>query len=220
MTSISETDIRKGQAVYTPLMLKIYDLWVLNISNSWIWRCSKRIQLEQFNRHATANHLDIGVGTGYYLKNHPWPAHTKLSLMDLNPNCLEATKKLLHPITANAYLHDIFKPNTGLNNQFDSISMNYLLHCLPGSMQTKATALANAKEMLSPGGILFGATILADAQLHTKISQRLCAFYNSKAIFSNTKDTKDALQVAVTEHLVDVEIQIVGCVALFKGLRA
>jgi ubiquinone/menaquinone biosynthesis C-methylase UbiE len=219
MTSISESDIKKGQAVYTPLMLKVYNLWVLDISNTWIWRCPKKIQQRQFSQHTSSNHLDIGVGTGYYLKQHQWPKQAQLSLMDLNPNCLELTKKLLSNLNPNVYLHDIFKAKDALFNQFQSISMNYLLHCLPGDMETKSVAIMNAVSMLSPGGVLFGASILADSSLHTKISTRLCTFYNEKGIFTNQKDTLETLKSALTQHLTDVEVKVVGCVALFNGKR-
>jgi hypothetical protein len=219
MTSISETDIKKGQAIYTPILLKIYNVWVLDISNKWIWRCSKRIQLEQFNKYITENHLDIGVGTGYYLEQCQRPLQLKLSLMDLNPNCLNTTKALLHDCCPDIYLADIFKPQPSLSKKFSSISMNYLLHCLPGNMEVKAEAIFNAVSMLMPGGILFGATILADDQLHTKISQRLCAFYNKEGIFSNRQDTLKSLQSALAKYLTDVEISVVGCVALFRGKR-
>ncbi|PJD91640.1 MAG: methyltransferase type 12 [Legionella sp.] len=219
MTSINESDIKKGQAIYTPIMLKLYDLWVLDISNTWIWRCSKSILQEQFNQCATANHLDIGVGTGFYLKQYQWPLKAQLSLMDLNPNCLEVAKNISQNIMPNVYLHDIFKPNQRLFQQFNSVSINYLLHCLPGSMATKSVAIANAVSMLMPGGVLFGATILVNTNLHTKMSKRLCAFYNKKGIFSNENDTLDALKVTLEQHLTDVDIKVVGCVALFKGKR-
>ena len=219
MTSISETDIKKGQAIYTPLMLKIYDLWVLDISNSWIWRCSKKVQLKQFHQYVSTNHLDIGVGTGYYLKQCSWPDNAKLTLMDLNPNCLEMAKNLPQNLKPNLYLHDVFKLDPALSNQFSSISMNYLLHCLPGNMNIKSEAIANAVSMLQPGGILFGATILADKPLHTKMSQRLCAFYNEKGVFSNTEDTLEALKTALAQHVTEVEVKVVGCVALFHGKR-
>lgn len=219
MTSISESDIRKGQAVYTSFMLKLYDFWVLDISNTWIWRCSKFILQEYFNQHTTVNHLDIGVGTGYYLKKYPWTSNAKLSLMDLNPNCLEVAKNMSQNITPNVYLHDVFKPNKTLFGQFHSVSMNYLLHCLPGNFKTKSIAIANAVSMLMPGGVLFGATILASSNLHTKLSKHLCAFYNKKGIFSNEEDTLEALKIALEQHLTHIEIKVVGCVALFKGNR-
>jgi ubiquinone/menaquinone biosynthesis C-methylase UbiE len=219
MTSTPEVDINKGHAIYTPMILRIYDLWVLDISNTWIWRCPKNVIKDQFNQYTTPNHLDIGVGTGYYLKQYRWPAKAQLSLMDLNPNCLNVTKNSLQDLSPKVYLHDIFQPSEMLLHQFDSISMNYLLHCLPGNMQTKSTAIANAVSMLTPGGVLFGATILADAHLHTSLSRSLCAFYNKKGIFSNDKDTLETLHRVLEQHLINVEIKVVGCVALFKGNR-
>lgn len=73
--------------------------------------------------------------------------------------------------------------------------------------------------MLMEGGVLFGATILAEGNLHTKISQRLCAFYNKKGIFCNQEDTLDALKSTLSQYLTNVEISVRGCVALFKGVR-
>jgi hypothetical protein len=105
--------------------------------------------------------------------------------MDLNPNCLDVAKNLLQDRAPCTYLHDIFKPKNTLFDQFNSISMHYLLHCLPGNMETKSAAIRNATSMLIPGGILFGATILGDTYLHTKTSHSLCTFYNNKGIFND-----------------------------------
>lgn len=220
MAQISEEDIRAGQAVYSTFLLKIYDLWVLDISNNWIWRCPKRFQQEQFDCFATANHLDIGVGTGYYLKHHHWPKGTCLSLMDLNPSCLDAAKKAVKPLDAKTHQADIFKKQPdAFCEQFDSISMNYLLHCLPGGMADKSVAIDNAVAMLKPGGVLFGATILADEHLQSGMSRRLAAFYNRKRIFSNQQDEHKSLQAALEKNLEQVEIIVKGCVALFRGYK-
>ncbi|MBA2651997.1 MAG: class I SAM-dependent methyltransferase [Tatlockia sp.] len=221
MAFIDESDIRKGQAVYTPFALNIYNAWVLDVSNSWIWRCSKKIQLEQYNNHVSANHLDIGVGTGYYLQACQSPSLSQLSLMDLNQNCLNTTfnvlkKRQLSPTT---YLADIFKSQPFLAEQFNSISMNYLLHCLPGTMKAKEICLANATAMLASGGILFGATILSDEELQTKASKFLAKIYNKKGIFCNQNDKLETLHEVLKNQLVDVDISVIGCVALFKGKR-
>jgi 2-polyprenyl-3-methyl-5-hydroxy-6-metoxy-1,4-benzoquinol methylase len=221
MTSVSESDIKKGQAVYTPIMLKIYNIWVLDISNRWIWRCPKEKQVAQFNKYITSNHLDIGVGTGYYLKTCKMPHSPKLSLMDLNLTCLNKAQKALHQksITTTLYQADVFKKQTALAERFNSISMNYLLHCLPGNMQTKEKCIANAVSMLMPGGVLFGATIVSDKKLHILPSRMLSNFYNQRGIFSNQEDTSEALLNALGKHLIDIDISIVGCVALFKGVK-
>ena len=58
---------RAGQAIYNPATLALYDIVVLGISNRLIWRCPTRHILQLYNQHATDNHLDVGVGTGWYL---------------------------------------------------------------------------------------------------------------------------------------------------------
>lgn len=222
MSLIKESDIKKGQAIYTPIMLKFYNFWVLDISNQWIWRCPKAKQLEQFNQFISSKHLDIGVGTGYYLESCKIPPQSEISLMDLNPNCLKEAKNALlkNKIHATTYQADIFKKQSALSGSFNSISMNYLLHCLPGSMQTKETCIGHAISMLSVGGTLFGATILGDKNLHTRTSEFLCNFYNKKGIFSNQEDFYEVLVEILNQHLVDVDVSIMGCVALFKGVKA
>lgn len=217
--SINECDIQAGQAVYTSLMLKIYNTWVLALSNRWIWRCPKKYQLQQFNQNITANHLDIGVGTGYYLQCCKWPPNPTLALMDLNQNCLDYAKKAVAELKPTIYLHDIFKPKYELKNQFNSISMNYLLHCLPGNMTTKEVTIENSVAMLKPSGVLFGATILSDQNLHTVVSQQLLNLYNRKKIFSNKQDNYQALQNSLKNYLHNVELQVIGCVLLFKGYK-
>ena len=147
------------------------------------------------------------------------PPQANVSLMDLNLNCLTEAKEALlsKGINAATYQADIFKKQPHLSAKFSSISMNYLLHCLPGNMRTKEICINNAVSMLQPQGILFGATILGDKNLHTNMSQLLCDFYNRKGIFSNQEDFHKELSQALNKHLIDVDVSIIGCVALFKG---
>ena len=41
-------------------------------------------------------------------------------------------------------------------------SLNYVLHCLPGTIRTKAIALSHLKALTNPGAVIFGATLLHD----------------------------------------------------------
>ncbi|WP_140402956.1 class I SAM-dependent methyltransferase, partial [Escherichia coli] len=93
---------------------------------------TKEHLLPHFLEHLGNNHLDIGVGTGFYLTHVP--ESSLISLMDLNEASLNAAStragesKIKHKIS-----HDVFEPYpAALHGQFDSISMFYLLHCLPG----------------------------------------------------------------------------------------
>ena len=62
------------------------------------------------------------------------------------------------------HVANIFEPLELLDGgKFDSIGLNYVLHCLPGTMRDKLLAVRQLAELLTPGGVLFGATLLHDA---------------------------------------------------------
>lgn len=57
-----------GASVYSPAVLKLYDWWVLGLSNRFAWECpTKTVLLPFFKEHIGQRHLDVGVGTGFYL---------------------------------------------------------------------------------------------------------------------------------------------------------
>jgi hypothetical protein len=66
-------DSYAGQKTYTPLLLAFYDLGVIGLSNSYIWKCPSSRLLEHYNQHVSGAHLDIGVGTGYFLDKCRFP---------------------------------------------------------------------------------------------------------------------------------------------------
>ena len=75
-------EVKAGQAVYTKPILAIYDLWVLGISNRLIWKCPSSYLLENYNQHISANHLDIGIGTGFFLAHCNFPtSNPRLALI-------------------------------------------------------------------------------------------------------------------------------------------
>jgi SAM-dependent methyltransferase len=208
-----------GAAVYSPLTLKLYDGWVLGISNRFAWQCPTRKVLQPFfNRHVGTRHLDVGVGTGYYLANANLPASTQVTLLDLNPSSLEAARQRLGRPDTRVVQHDVFQP---LRDEqvavCDSISLFYLLHCLPGTMADKAVVFGNLKSRMADNGVLFGATILGDEANHNGFGSKLMAIYNKKGIFGNRNDTVAGLRSALAQHFADVSVEVVGKVALFSA---
>jgi len=90
MTQVTAEQAEAGQAVYTKQTLAVYDFVVLGISNRFLWKCPTRRLEEHYNKHVTANHLDVGVGTGYFLDRCRFPSPTpRIALMDLNTDSLE-----------------------------------------------------------------------------------------------------------------------------------
>jgi hypothetical protein len=66
-------EVERGHEIYTPLVLRAYDLLVLGFSNRFVWRCRSMRILERYDRYAGRRHLDLGVGTGWYLDRCRWP---------------------------------------------------------------------------------------------------------------------------------------------------
>ena len=91
MTASASSRSTDGAAVYSPRVLKIYDRWVLGFSNSYAWKCpTAGVLLPFFRKHLSADHLDVGVGSGYYLAHSPARPGQQVTLLDLNENSLRA----------------------------------------------------------------------------------------------------------------------------------
>ena len=87
-------DLEAGQAVYTPIVLRTYDWVVLGLSNHLLWRCPTADLRRLYDRNVSARHLDIGVGTGYFLDKATWPVPIPSNtLLDHKANCLRAASR-------------------------------------------------------------------------------------------------------------------------------
>ncbi|TLY40024.1 MAG: class I SAM-dependent methyltransferase, partial [Nitrospirae bacterium] len=153
--TITGKQVEAGQAVYTKPMLAVYDLLVLGFSNRLVWRCPSRHILALYDRYVTANHLDVGVGTGYFLERCRFPKdRPRLALMDLNPNCLDAASTRLARYRPEVYRANVLDPISFDAARFESISLTYLLHCLPGTIRTKSAVFRHLTTLLNPGGMM------------------------------------------------------------------
>ena len=219
MPTTESSSTRAGQAVYTPLALKGYDLWVLGVSNHWLWRCPTAKLRALYDRNVSANHLDVGVGTGYFLKHTQWPVtNPKVTLLDMNANSLaSASQRIAHlsPKTINA---DVLQPLPEMG-PFESVGLCYLLHCLPGTMSEKARVFDNVSERMTPSARIFGATIVQGDAPRSTVAQKLMDFYNTRGIFSNADDDVGALRAALETRFETVKLEVSGCVAQFEASK-
>ncbi|HHQ4456577.1 class I SAM-dependent methyltransferase [Aeromonas salmonicida] len=212
-------DTTKGARVYTPLTLSLYDAWVLGVSNRWAWRCpTKQVLLPFFEKHCRQHHLDVGVGSGFYLQHARWSQDTELTLLDMNQNSLQAAAKRAQVRRISMLQHDVMQPlPEALRQRYDSISLFYLLHCLPGSLNEKGTALSHLSSLLRPEGVLFGATILGKGVKHNRLGRKLMTAYNRKGIFHNHNDDLFSLQAELKRRFKEVDLSVEGTVALFSA---
>lgn len=205
-----------GIAVYSPLILSIYDLWVLKITNKFAWKCHVNKILKFTEENVSSTHLDIGVGTGYYFHQGHFPKLKTLALMDLNSNSLQFCQKRLKKYTPQLFKCDVYKPQPHIGEKFSSVSMNFLFHCLPGTLKEKAVLFDNLKDFANIECVWFGTSILSTPVNHNLFGKLLLKIYNHKGIFSNINDSYEDLKSELESRFENVEIQIVGCVALFK----
>jgi len=212
-------EVEAGQAVYTPLTLTAYDWFVLGFSNRLLWRCPTHHLRELYARNAGASHLDIGVGTGYFLDKTLWPVpDPKITLVDLNRHSLDAAARRIARHGPETVTANCLEP-LPLEGGFESIALCYLLHCLPGSIAEKSVVFDHALPLLADDGVIFGATILQGDAPRSTPARALMKFYNGKGVFSNAEDTFQALSQALEARFADVALRRVGAVALFEARK-
>ena len=180
-----EEHVLAGQAVYTKRVLRAYDFIVLGVSNRLLWKCPTQRLIEHYNKHLTANHLDVGVGTGYFLDNCRFPSPTpRIALMDLNQNTLDFSTARIKRYKPKTYCRNVLAPIHIDAAKFDSVGANYLIHCIPGSIKSKSVAFDHLKALMNPNAVLFGATLLHGGVPRSWFAKRLMETYNTRVVRS------------------------------------
>lgn len=203
-----------GQSHYTESFLRMYDRLVLGFMGSFIWRCPTRRLVEHYRRHTGPRHLDVGPGTGFFLERIRPTAD--LTLVDPNLDVLDHCVERLADQNPTVVAADVLKP-LPITERFDSIGLNYVLHCLPGPLEYKVRAVEHLAALVEPDGVLFGATILGDLDHHTILSRPVLSVTNRQGVFDNRADTEHWLRSTLEHRFESVAIDIVGSVALFSA---
>jgi ubiquinone/menaquinone biosynthesis C-methylase UbiE len=212
--------VAAAQAPYSPAALRMYDLYVLGLSNHVLWRCPTSALRRLYDRNVAERHLDIGVGTGYFLDKATWPVpNPSITLVDLNRNSLNAASKRIARYDPEMVIANALEP-LPLSGSFGSAALCYLLHCLPGTIAEKAIVFDHLRPLLRPGARVFGATILQGGVPRSWAAQAVMNLYNRKGIFSNAADTLEDLDTALRARFAKVTIEVRGVVAIFEAVAA
>jgi SAM-dependent methyltransferase len=209
-----------GHSFFTRGFLPIYDWMALGCHCRFIWQCPSKYILEFYNQHISGNHLDIGAGTGYFLDQCKFPVQRpRLALADINPNGLAMAKKRLKRYQPEVYGCNILEPFTIDNTGFDSIGLVNVLHCLPGTMDSKSPAFRNIAALLNPGGILFGTTFISQEVRHSFLAGFTFWWANRLGIMSNKQDTLESLTRNLNQYFEESQVEIHGCEAFFRARK-
>lgn len=219
MRTVHHDDVHRGARIYSKTVLSFYDLLVVRLSNTFAWRCPSQRMLQQYNELMGLRHLDVGPGTGWYLAHAQLPQDAEITLMDLNDNSLDAASARLPQITQHRVVADVLQPMSDQIGSFQSIGINYLLHCLPGTWAEKSLAIQHLSTHLSQDGVLFGGTILGSGVEHNLAGRSLMKLYNRLGIFHNAHDDVAGLQKVLEQQFELVQVDVIETVAVFRAAR-
>lgn len=212
-------DVLAGQAAYTRTVVAVYDFMVIRTLLPFVWKCPTSRVVELYRANVSNNHLECGVGTGFFLNKCPMPPSQRLVLLDLNPNSLLKSAHRLKRFQPRTYARNVLQPLAIEEQKFDSVGMNFLLHCLPGNIYGKAIVFDSVLEYLKPGGCVFGSTLLQpDASLNFT-AKRMMSVFNRRRIFCNTDDDLAGLRQELEKRFQETQIEIVGHMTLFRARK-
>jgi SAM-dependent methyltransferase len=207
-----------GQARYTAGFLRVYDTVVLRLNGRLAWRCPPRRLVRLYDEHVSARHLDIGVGTGYLLDKCRYPTQAPdITLMDLNPTPLEVATRRLHRYQPKTHQANALEPFGLPAGAFESVGLNWLLHCLPGNIASKSVVFDHCKTVLAPDGVVFGSTVLSGGVRHTPWSRWMMERLNRDGTFTNRDDHLDGLKTQLDQRFDSAQVEVVGAVGIFSA---
>jgi 2-polyprenyl-3-methyl-5-hydroxy-6-metoxy-1,4-benzoquinol methylase len=176
--------------------------------------------LDFYNKHITGNHLDVGVGTGYFLDKCQFPvSNPKITLMDISKDSLAVAGGRIRRYSPDMCVANLLDTQDWSIGSFDSIGINYVLHCLPAKVAEKETVIARLSNHINDGGVLFGTTVLGKGIQRSNMAKRLMSFYNSKKLFTNTEDSPDVIEEMFARIFKKHRTHVHGCVVFFAGWK-
>jgi hypothetical protein len=219
--AINNLDIDRAAstAVYNPVSLLLYDVWVHGVSDRFAWKVSPQRLVDLYSSHISSNHLEIGVGTSLLLNKCKSPGFRRLMLGDLNESALAKSSRRLARYNPETSTVNVFKP-FAFEEQFDSVAAHYLFHCVPGhGFKEKALAFDHVHHSLNDGGVFFGSTVVSKGAPKNLFARFLMAGLNKLGVFNNTLDDVDELEAELKKRFSSVQVEISGCVAIFVARK-
>jgi len=199
--------------------MRHYDHVVNNINCERVWRCSQQYIMNHYRNYISSYHLEIGPGTGYFLENEnirKANSIEKITLVDINSEILEyASENLQYDYSRISTVNcNLFKQTLPTHIKFDSVGLNYVLHCVPGNLEDKVDTLLHNLDHTDYN--LFGATVICDPLHMNPIAEYELTLLNSLGIFHNEDDTYDGLVNYLEKNNIRHNSIKRGYVALFN----
>lgn len=207
-----------GSTVYSRPMLAIYDIVVLGLLTRLLWRSPALHGRQLYNENVSANHLDVGVGTGYFLDHCRFPTEKpRIALLDLSRSSLAVASRRLKRYEPEVYQANVLQPIQIECPKFDSVGLTALLHCLPGPIRTKGVVFDHLKALMNPGAMLFGCTVLAKGVKKNWLAQWALKRFNAYKLLTNSEDDLEDLKEELSRRFLNSHVAVVGYMAFFRA---
>lgn len=208
-----EEKTKASQVYFNPLMLVVYDFFLYRFISPFLWGCSTDFLVKRYDAYLGRKHLDVGVGTGFLLAQCKSKIHD-LSLMDLSENCLRKSANRLKDFQPNIVRHNILKAVPDTKGKFDSIALNYVMHCVAGDFSLKSVAFKNLKSCLKSEGLLYGVTVLENDNSNI-LAVCFNRLLNLMGVFNNRQDSLVDLDAGLRRYFKYVSVEARASVILF-----
>ena len=211
---------RVGQMFFSTMSHRVYDTGLYKFVTGSFWRCPTELLLDNYADHISNNHLEVGVGSGYFLRRTLCADFLdRLMLSDLNKRCLAKSGAKLAVFEPEMLKHNIQAPLPACARGFKSVGMNYVLHCIPGRFSRNQAIFRNVHAALETGGVFFGATLIQGKFRQGAASWLLMRALNGLGIFNNRNHRVDELKGALEVYFSKVQVSMVGNAAVFVAVK-
>ena len=192
------------------LIFNNYDYFVNKINCKYVWKCDQRHIKKLYANNITNKHLEIGPGTGYFIKKYQF---NNLNLVDINKNILNNSKKNLINNCQNIKINNknIFQNNNKINEDITSIGMSYVLHCVPNNLDKSIDNLVENIETNNQITI-FGSTVIPNKKDFLAMTEIYTL--NTLGIFNNINHNKEQLNFIIDKY--NGTLNQIGNVLLFN----
>lgn len=205
---------KQSQAFFNRFLLKFYDFVVYKFVSEKVWGFENEKLLDRHRKYLGTSHLEVGVGTGYVLKK-VISSLNQLTIMDLSEDCLEKAGERLSAKSPDLIRQNILEACKS-NTLFDSIALNYVLHCVPGGFRTKGFSFKNLKELMSEDAVIFGLSVVYHYQ-NNVLAKLALWILNKLGIFNNKSDSADELEAELNKYFRYVNVKVINSVIQFEA---
>ena len=199
---------------FNRIIFKNYDLLVNNLNCKYVWKCELKYIQHIYNNNISKNHVEIGPGTGFFLKKYKFD---NLTLIDVNQDVLEECYKNLENNCKNINIinHNIFEKNNKLDiRNYDSVGVNYVLHCVPNDLSYSINNLIN--NIPDEKFNLFGATVIPSEKNDINLANIEIYFLNKFGIFNNKSHSEKNISLYIKNNFQNYNINKIGHSFLFE----